>query len=75
MKEITAKEVEQKLAKGEKVNLIDVREVKEVEQGAIQLRRMRAEVTVSCGNCKIKIIQCKTRVSSKVRTFNERIEL
>ena len=35
MKEITAKEVEQKLAKGEKVNLIDVREVKEVEQGAI----------------------------------------
>lgn len=35
MKEITAKELEKKLVKGEKVNLIDVREVDEVEQGAI----------------------------------------
>ncbi|MBD8006114.1 rhodanese-like domain-containing protein [Bacillus norwichensis] len=35
MKEISAKEVEQKLAKGEKVNIIDVREADEVTAGKI----------------------------------------
>lgn len=35
MKQMTAKEVEQKLANGEKLNLIDVREVSEVEAGHI----------------------------------------
>ena len=33
MKEITAKEVEQKLANGETPNIIDVREVDEVAEG------------------------------------------
>lgn len=35
MKRITAKELEQKLQKGEKLNLIDVREVAEVAAGKI----------------------------------------
>lgn len=35
MKEITAKEVQQRLENGEKLNLIDVREVDEVEAGHI----------------------------------------
>lgn len=35
MKEITAKEVEQRLAKDEKLNIIDVREVDEVAEGRI----------------------------------------
>lgn len=35
MKEITAKELEQKLAAGEKINIIDVREDEEVEAGKI----------------------------------------
>lgn len=35
MKEITAKEVEQKLASGEELQLIDVRELDEVESGRI----------------------------------------
>ncbi|SEH77269.1 Rhodanese-related sulfurtransferase [Halobacillus karajensis] len=35
MKEITAKELEKKIRDGEKVNIIDVRENKEVAQGKI----------------------------------------
>ncbi|GIN19383.1 MAG TPA: rhodanese-like domain-containing protein [Bacillus bacterium] len=35
MKEISAKELEQKLAQGEKLNIIDVREVDEVTAGKI----------------------------------------
>jgi len=35
MKQITAKEVEQMLAQGEKLNLVDVREVAEVQSGHI----------------------------------------
>ncbi|WP_068672200.1 rhodanese-like domain-containing protein [Oceanobacillus sp. Castelsardo] len=36
MKEITAKELEQKLASGEKLNIIDVREDEEVATGKIR---------------------------------------
>ncbi|UOQ91523.1 rhodanese-like domain-containing protein [Halobacillus shinanisalinarum] len=35
MKEVTAKELEKKVREGEKVNIIDVREDKEVAQGKI----------------------------------------
>ncbi len=35
MKEITAKELEQKLAAGEKLNIVDVREAEEVAAGMI----------------------------------------